>query len=291
MINVIADRYAQALFEVGEETQTTSELYQELSELVDIFNENKDLYNFLKSPLIGREDKKNVMQNIFKNQLSNSMNNFLKLVIDKDRISAIENMKESYKSLLNADGTGMIGYITIPSIDCKLAIYHTVDASVLQVGAGHLEGSSLPVGGKGTHAVLSSHRGLPSAKLFTDLNLVEKGDVFYLHILDKTLAYEVDQIQTVLPEQTDSLAITEGKDYVTLVTCTPYAVNTHRILVRGHRTTVKAAKTVQKSEKKATGISNPTLPMLILCVVIGIVIAAVLVAAVNFVQNKKRRRK
>lgn len=101
MINVIADRYAQALFEVGEETQTTSELYQELSELVDIFNENKDLYNFLKSPLIGREVKKNVMQNIFKNQLSNSMNNFLKLVIDKDRISAIENMKESYKSLLN----------------------------------------------------------------------------------------------------------------------------------------------------------------------------------------------
>ena len=101
MINVIADRYAQALFEVGEETQTTSELYQELSELVDIFNENKDLYNFLKSPLNGREDKKNVMQNIFKNQLSNSMNNFLKLVIDKDRISAIENMKESYKSLLN----------------------------------------------------------------------------------------------------------------------------------------------------------------------------------------------
>ena len=105
MINVIADRYAQALFEVGEETQTTSELYQELSELVDIFNENKDLYNFLKSPLIGREDKKNVMQNIFKNQLSNSMNNFLKLVIDKDRISAIENMKESYKSLL--EGTAI----------------------------------------------------------------------------------------------------------------------------------------------------------------------------------------
>ena len=101
MINVIADRYAQALFEVGEETQTTSELYQELSELVEIFNENKDLYNFLKSPLSGREDKKNVIQNIFKNQLSNSMNNFLKIVIDKDRISTIENIKESYKGLLN----------------------------------------------------------------------------------------------------------------------------------------------------------------------------------------------
>ena len=101
MINIIADRYAQALFEVGEETQTTSELYQELSELVDILNENKDLYNFLKSPLIGREDKKNVMQNIFKNQLSDNMNNFLKVVIDKDRISTIEYMKQSYKSLLN----------------------------------------------------------------------------------------------------------------------------------------------------------------------------------------------
>ena len=101
----------------------------------------------------------------------------------------------------------------------------------------------------------------------------------------------MDQIQTVLPEETDSLAITEGKDYVTLVTCTPYAVNTHRILVRGHRTTVKAAKEEQKTEKKATGVSNPTLPMLILCVVIGFAIAGVLVAVVNFVQNKKRRRK
>ena len=101
MINVIADRYAQALFEVGEETQTTNELYQELSELVVILNENKDLYNFLKSPLIGREDKKNVMKNIFENQLSDNMNNFLKIVIDKDRMSAIENIKESYKNLLN----------------------------------------------------------------------------------------------------------------------------------------------------------------------------------------------
>ena len=152
-------------------------------------------------------------------------------------------------------------------------------------------GSSLPVGGESTHAILSAHRGLPSAKLFTDLNLVEKGDVFYLHILDKTLAYEVDQVQTVLPEQTESLAITEGKDYVTLVTCTPYAVNTHRILVRGHRTTVEAAKEVQKEEKKATGVSNPTLPMLALCVAIGLVIAAVIVATVSFVQNRKRHRK
>lgn len=197
----------------------------------------------------------------------------------------------TYESLLNLNGDGMMGYIEIPVIDVKISIYHYTTDETLEKGAGHLFGSSLPVGGESTHAILSAHRGLPSAKLFTDLNLVEKGDVFYLHILDKTLAYEVDQIQTVLPEETDSLAITEGKDYVTLVTCTPYAVNTHRILVRGHRTTVKAAKEAQKTEKKATGVSNPTLPMLILCVVIGFAIAGVLVAVVNFVQNKKRRRK
>lgn len=197
----------------------------------------------------------------------------------------------TYESLLNLNGDGMMGYIEIPVIDVKIPIYHYTTDETQEKGAGHLFGSSLPVGGESTHAILSAHRGLPSAKLFTDLNLVEKGDVFYLHILDKTLAYEVDQIQTVLPEETDSLAITEGKDYVTLVTCTPYAVNTHRILVRGHRTTVKAAKEAQKTEKKATGVSNPTLPMLILCVVIGFAIAGVLVAVVNFVQNKKRRRK
>ena len=197
----------------------------------------------------------------------------------------------TYESLLNLNGDGMMGYVEIPVIDVSIPIYHYTTDETLEKGAGHLFGSSLPVGGESTHAILSAHRGLPSAKLFTDLNLVEKGDVFYLHILDKTLAYEVDQIQTVLPEETDSLAITEGKDYVTLVTCTPYAVNTHRILVRGHRTTVKAAKEAQKTEKKATGVSNPTLPMLILCVVIGFAIAGVLVAVVNFVQNKKRRRK
>lgn len=115
---------------------------------------------------------------------------------------------------------------------------------------------------------------------------MEEGDVFYLHVLGKKLAYEVDQILTVLPEQTESLGITDGDDYVTLVTCTPYAVNTHRLLVRGHRVPMKAAKAVQKAEKKVTGITNPTLPMLALCVVIGIVIAVILVAGINSVQNK-----
>lgn len=198
---------------------------------------------------------------------------------------------KEYESLLNLNGDGMMGYVEIPVIDVNIPIYHYTTEESLDKGAGHLFGSSLPVGGEGTHSILSAHRGLPSAKLFTDLNLVKKGDVFYIHVLDKTLAYEVDQIQTVLPEETESLAITEGQDYVTLVTCTPYAVNTHRILVRGHRTTVEAAKEAEKTEHKAGSVANPSLPMLILCVVIGLAIAVVLVAVINFVENRKRRRK
>lgn len=197
----------------------------------------------------------------------------------------------TYESLLNLNGDGMMGYVEIPVIDVKVPIYHYTTEESLQKGAGHLFGSSLPVGGENTHCILSAHRGLPSAKLFTDLNLVEKGDVFYLHVLDRTLAYEVDQILTVLPEETESLAIKDGADYVTLITCTPYAVNTHRILVRGHRISVENAKEIQKTEQKATGIKNPTGPMLALCVAVGIVIAVILVAAVNYIQNRKQHRK
>ena len=140
-----------------------------------------------------------------------------------------------YKSLLNADGTGMMGYITIPEIRCKLAIYHSVDDSVLQVGVGHLEGSSLPVGGSSTHCVISGHRGLPSARLFTDIDRLEKGDLFYLHVYGKVLAYEVDKISVVEPEDYGPLEIEEGKDLCTLLTCTPYGINTQRLMVRGHR--------------------------------------------------------
>ena len=213
-------------------------------------------------------------------------------LLDKaDRYDMTEEERAEYESLLNVSGNGIIGYIEIPMIQCSLPIYHGTEESVLQIAVGHIEGSSLPTGGAGTHCVLSGHRGLPSAKLFTDLDQLAEGDTFILRILDETLTYEVDQILTVLPEQTESLGITDGDDYVTLVTCTPYAVNTHRLLVRGHRVPMKAAKAVQKTEKKVTGITNPTLPMLALCVVIGFAIAGVLVAVVNFVQNKKRRRK
>lgn len=143
--------------------------------------------------------------------------------------------KAEYRSLLNISGTGIMGYIDIPSISCELPIYHGTDESVLQIAVGHIESSSLPVGGEGSHCVLSGHRGLPSAKLFTNLDQLKEGDIFMLNVLDETLTYEVDQIRIVLPEEVDDLELVKGKDYCTLVTCTPYAVNTHRLLVRGHR--------------------------------------------------------
>lgn len=142
---------------------------------------------------------------------------------------------EIYLRLLNLDGSGVMGTVTIPKIDCSLPIYHGTDESVLKLGAGHIKGSSLPVGGKGSHCVISGHRGLPSSELFTYLDELEIGDRFTLEVLDKTLEYEIDSILTVLPDDTEHLMIVDGEDYCTLVTCTPYGINTHRLLVRGSR--------------------------------------------------------
>lgn len=144
-------------------------------------------------------------------------------------------VRDEYMSLLNLSGNGMMGYIVIPEIHQRLVIYHGTGDEVLQKGCGHIAGTSLPVGGKSTHSVLAAHRGLPSAKLFTDIDRLKEGDEFYVFVLNRTLAYKVDQIKTVKPDNLDDLQIVKGKDYVTLFTCTPYAVNTHRLLVRGHR--------------------------------------------------------
>lgn len=146
-----------------------------------------------------------------------------------------EEKLEEYNSLLNIGGNGIMGYIEIPEQKITLPIYHGTDETVLQIAVGHLDWSSLPVGGESSHCILSGHRGLPSAKLFTDLDKVVEGDVFLLRVLDEVLTYEVDQIRIVLPNEMDDLIITEGEDYCTLVTCTPYGINSHRMLVRGHR--------------------------------------------------------
>lgn len=152
-----------------------------------------------------------------------------------------------YAGLLNVDGSGAMGYLTIPSIDVNLVIYHGTGEDVLQKGVGHLQGTSLPVGGTGSHCVLSAHSGLSSKKLFTDLDKLVEGDVFYLHILGEVLAYQVDQIKVVLPTETDDLRIDAEQDYVTLLTCTPYGINTHRLLVRGTRIPYEEAVEVEQT--------------------------------------------
>lgn len=146
-----------------------------------------------------------------------------------------DEQRAEYESLLDVSGTGIMGYVEIPGIACSLPIYHGTDDAALQIAIGHLEWTSLPTGGANTHCVISGHRGLPSAKLFTDLDRLEEGDVFMLCVLDEVLTYQVDQILIVEPHDTTALQIVPGEDYCTLVTCTPYGINTHRLLVRGHR--------------------------------------------------------
>ena len=182
-----------------------------------------------------------------------------------------------YNGLLSVESGGIMGYIEIPAIDVHLPIYHGTSNAVLQTGVGHIEGSSLPVGGPSTHTIVSGHRGLPSAKLFTDLDQLQVGDLFMLYVLDETLTYEVDQILIVEPDDLSSLAIVDGMDYCTLVTCTPYGINTHRLLVRGHRVDNVASASTVRVPADAVQI-EPTIvapivavPMLVVLLVVMLV--------------------
>ena len=169
-------------------------------------------------------------------ELWDDANSYNRSLVGRDNSYLLsDEQKAEYERLLNLSGLGVMGYIEIPEIGCSLPIYHGTDDSVLQIAIGHLEWSSLPVGGESTHCVLSGHRGLPSAKLFTNLDKLQEGSIFMLRVLDEVLTYEVDQILIVEPQETAALQIVEGEDYCTLVTCTPYGINTHRLLVRGHR--------------------------------------------------------
>ncbi|NSE04519.1 class C sortase [Blautia wexlerae] len=194
--------------------------------------------------------------------------------------------KKKYESLLDVSGTGIMGYIEVPKIDCSLPIYHGTDEGALQIAIGHLEGSSLPVGGKSTHCVLSGHRGLPSARLFTDLDQMEEGDIFILNILGRKLAYEVDQIKVVLPEEMSDLEIEEGKDLCTLVTCTPYGINTHRLLVRGHRTKY-VEKKVEEEQKKVQ--TKKTDIRLMIAGGTGVLILLIIIIVIVIKRRRKRR--
>ncbi len=194
----------------------------------------------------------------------------------------------NYMSILNANDDGVMGYIQIPSINVKLPIFHTTNDDVLQIGVGHLEGSSLPIGGPDTHSVLSAHRGLPSATLFTDLDKVEIGDDFFIIIMDEYYAYEVDNIDVVEPDDTSLLAVQPGKDLCTLITCTPYGVNTQRLMVTGHR--VKYTPTLLADAKTPTfgAVSLHTNYLLWVIVGLGIVGAFILLL---YLYDRKRTKK
>ncbi len=200
---------------------------------------------------------------------------------------AEEEEDEVYLSCLNLTGNEVMGYVEIPKIDIKLPIFHGTDEDVLEQGAGHLEGSSLPVGGENTHAVISAHRGLPSASLFTDLDLLKKGDHFLLYILDDILCYEVDQISVVEPKQTEALSVIDGKDLVTLLTCTPYGVNSHRLLVRGHRVEY-VPDVVEKEEAGVFGAASIHTNYL-LWVIIGLSVTAVFIILLYLYDRKTRK--
>ncbi|MCD7823701.1 MAG: class C sortase [Oscillospiraceae bacterium] len=189
---------------------------------------------------------------------------------------------EGYDSILNVSGTGIMGYITIEKINVLLPIYHGTSASVLQVGAGHLEGTSLPVGGESTHAVISAHRGLPSATLFTHLDQMEVGDTFTITILNEILTYEVDQISIVYPYEIENVYVEEGQDYVTLLTCTPYGINTQRLMVRGHRIETEAAKKTIRVTAEAYKIDT-----IVVSVLVAVPMVIVLFVVVSLPKKKR----
>ena len=191
-----------------------------------------------------------------------------------------------YFSVLNVGKNGMMGYISIPKIGVKIPIYHGTSSDILQKGVGHLEGSSIPVGGESTHAVLSAHRGLPSSRLFTDLDQLKVGDTFYIHILDEVLAYRVNQVLVVEPSEINFLQIVKGKDYVTLVTCTPYAINTHRLLVRGERIEYSTQEEENIDINKKMSIADI---VLYTCLLFVILLITGSIISITHYQKKERK--
>lgn len=203
-------------------------LYPSLSEYWNSFHQSRAIASYV-------EKVENLDENEY-GKIWESAQNYNQQLADSGWSYFIsEERKNEYEQQLDPGDNGVMGYIDIPSIHCSLPIYHGTNEAVLQVAVGHLEWSSLPVGGEGSHCIVSGHRGLPSARLFTDLDQLVEGDIFMFRILDEVLTYEVDQIRIVLPDEMDELEIVPGEDLCTLVTCTPYGINSHRLLVRGHR--------------------------------------------------------
>lgn len=204
-------------------------------------------------------------------------------------VNLTDEQKAAYETLLNLNGDGVMGYIEIPRLELKLSIGHGTEEDVLQRMVGHIEGSSLPVGGESTHAVLSAHRGLPTAKLFSDLDLMQIGDRFTIHTLNQTLTYQVDQITVILPEEIEALAIEPGGDYVTLMTCTPYAVNTHRLLVRGVRVEEAAPTPEPAQSGKEPPDARRLLQNVVLPALAAVLFGTMLVLLMKVIRGGKRK--
>ena len=204
-------------------------------------------------------------------------------------VNLTDGQKAAYETLLNLNGDGVMGYIEIPRLELKLSIGHGTEEDVLQRMVGHIEGSSLPVGGESTHAVLSAHRGLPTAKLFSDLDLMQVGDRFTIHTLNQTLTYQVEQITVILPEEIEALAIEPGGDYVTLMTCTPYAVNTHRLLVRGVRVEEAAPTPEPALSEKEPPDARRLLQNVVLPALAAVLFGMMLVLLMKVIRGGKRK--
>ena len=197
-----------------------------------------------------------------------------------------EEEKKRYAHILDITKTGIMAYVEIPKLNIYMPVYHGTDEGVLQIAAGHLPGSSLPVGGENTHSLISGHRGVPSAKLFTDIDKLKKGDLFFIHVFDEVLAYKVNQIKIVLPDDVETLEIEKGKDYVTLITCTPYGVNSHRLLVRGERTVYKQSESKIEDMIKKNNLKYIMLTAGVILALIGMTV----LVSVFLIKRRKRRK-
>ncbi|MCQ2468599.1 MAG: class C sortase [Ruminococcus sp.] len=254
-------------------------LYPSISEYINSKNQSKVIESY-------NDAIENISEEKMKDVIAEAHRYNEKLAATKDAFYK-PYLVDGYYSALDVDGTGVMGYVSIDKIKVELPIYHTVDENVLQIAAGHLPGSSLPVGGESTHAVISGHRGLPSAKLFSDLDKLEIGDTFRITVLNEIYTYQVDKITTVRPNEVEELQIKNGKDYCTLFTCTPYGINTHRLLVRGER--------IANIEEKKVYVANDAFyisPFIVTPIVAApMLLVLLIVMLVNGANAKKRRER
>lgn len=252
--------------------------YPTIADYVNELHSSKAIGSYVeKTKDLSKEEKENLLE---------EAREYNKSLVDKiNRYYLNEEEKKRYNHILNITKTGIMAYIEIPKLNVYMPVYHGTDEGVLQIAAGHLPGSSFPVGGESTHSLISGHSGLSSAKLFTDIDKLQEGDLFFVHVFDEVLAYRVNQIKVVLPDDVETLEIEKGKDYVTLITCTPYGVNSHRLLVRGERTAYKEPESkiedrIEKNNRKYTMLSAGVILALIST---GFLISVFLI--------KRRRRK